>query len=118
MFNRKIAAALTLGMAAISTVPAAAQTPITTSTQVVTGDLDLSSEAGQRQLEIRLRGAVREVCGFQPSPRKLAEHSRYRSCVTDARDSFVWNRHIAEFETDHAGKVAQRSDQRGIPIIG
>jgi UrcA family protein len=52
--------------AAIKAAPALAQEPGGTEpniSRVWTGDLDLRSDAGRRQLDLRLARAAREVCG-------------------------------------------------------
>ena len=55
---------------------------------VETYDLDLSTTAGQRQLDIRLAQAAREVCGAA-SDSDLASKNAVRQCrddvLTDAR---------------------------------
>ena len=71
--------------AAILAVPAAAadETP---SVGVHYGDLDLTSEAGQRQLDIRLERAAREVCGV--NEKAVGSHLRTqhsRECYREAR---------------------------------
>ena len=51
--------------AAIKAEPAFAQTaaPETSTSMVRTADLDLGSDSGRRQLDLRLARAAREVCG-------------------------------------------------------
>lgn len=63
-FTIVLASAL-ITTAVIKAAPALAETPATeTNVSLVrTGDLDLGSEAGRRQLDLRLARAAREVCG-------------------------------------------------------
>ena len=63
-FTIALASAL-ITTAAIKAAPAIAQTsPVQTNVSVVrTADLDLSSDSGRRQLDLRLARAAREVCG-------------------------------------------------------
>ena len=56
--------------------------PVTSLVQV--GDLDLSSQAGQRTLERRLTQAINEVCG-DPSPADLVGQNKARNCRQDLR---------------------------------
>lgn len=91
MFNKKIVAALSLGIAALTATPVAAQTTVT----VATADLELGSAAGQRTLDARLKGAVRDVCGVTPTLRDLHDVRSYRSCVAGAEASFMDQRRIA-----------------------
>ncbi len=63
-FTIALASAL-ITTAVIKAAPALAGTPAgeTNVSLVRTGDLDLSSQAGRRQLDVRLARAAREVCG-------------------------------------------------------
>jgi UrcA family protein len=56
--------------------------PVTSLVQV--GDLDLSSQAGQRTLDKRLTQAIVEVCG-DPSPADLVGQNKARDCRQDLR---------------------------------
>ena len=50
------------------------------------GDLDLTSEAGQRQLDLRLERAAREVCGVDEKAVGSHLHSQHsRVCYREAR---------------------------------
>lgn len=81
----KIAAASFLITAALlKGVPALAEpapTPVNVSI-VHTADLDLSSEAGKRQLDQRLSQAAREVCG-EASEVDLQGKNDVRACRAD-----------------------------------
>ena len=59
------AAAFLITAAALKTAPALAEpaSPAVNVALVHTADLDLSTQAGQRQLDSRLAQAAREVCG-------------------------------------------------------
>jgi UrcA family protein len=63
-FTIALASAL-ITTAAIKAAPALAEAPAveTNISLVRTADLDLSSDAGRRQLDLRLARAAREVCG-------------------------------------------------------
>jgi len=79
-----VSALITAG--AIEAAPALAETPTTPDTYVSyvkTADLDLSSKAGQRQLEARIAQAAREVCG-DPSDVDLVGQNRARECRKEA----------------------------------
>lgn len=64
---------------AIKAAPALAQPAAPTVTVVHTADLDLSSDAGRRQLDQRLVVAAHEVCGAA-STVDLAGKNRVRTC--------------------------------------
>lgn len=50
------------------------------------GDLDLTSEAGQRQLDLRLERAAREVCGLDEKVTGSHLRSHHsRECYREAR---------------------------------
>lgn len=55
--------ALIFAAAAATATPVLAETPAIATSTVQTADLDLSSAAGQRALDLRLAQAVKEVCG-------------------------------------------------------
>jgi UrcA family protein len=80
-----VSALITAG--ALKAAPALAETPSSSAdTQVSlvrTADLDLSSKAGQRQLEARIAQAAREVCGT-PSDADLVGQNKARQCRHDA----------------------------------
>lgn len=77
---------LALALAAAGLAAPVAAEDETPTVGVRYSDLDLTSEAGQRQLDLRLERAVREVCGMNetavgsrlPSPRS-------RECYREAR---------------------------------
>ena len=76
-----IASALITG-AAIKAVPALAEAPAGLNVNVAvvrTADLDLSTDAGRRQLGQRLDAAAREVCGTA-SDTDLAGKNQVRRC--------------------------------------
>jgi UrcA family protein len=69
------------------------------------GDLDLTSESGQRQLDLRLERAAREVCGLDvkaTGTHLQAQHSR--TCYREAR------RHL---DQQYAEVVSRKSANRG-----
>jgi len=75
--------------------PAAAQTPTTASSNsskaVRYDDLDLSQEAGARQLLIRVHQAARDVCmrGYETWRPYLNNHPSVRNCVIAASNRAV-----------------------------
>ena len=72
---------------AIKAAPALAETPSPNADTYVsfvqTGDLDLTSKGGQRQLEQRIAQAAREVCGT-PSDVDLVGQNKARDCRRNA----------------------------------
>jgi UrcA family protein len=90
--------------AAVLAVPAAAADEAP-SVGVHYGDLDLTSEAGQRQLDLRLVRAAREVCRFDRN--MVGSHLRSqnsRECYREAR------RNLAQ---QYAEAVSRKSAARG-----
>ena len=71
---------------ALRAAPALAESPSanfeTRVSYVSTADLDLSSQAGQRKLDLRIAQAAREVCG-KPSDADLVGQNRARECRQD-----------------------------------
>lgn len=69
--------------AGIKAAPALAETPSanaeTRVSYVQTADLDLSNQAGQRTLNLRIAQAAREVCG-RPSDVDLVGQNKAREC--------------------------------------
>jgi UrcA family protein len=69
--------------AGIKAAPALAETPSanveTHISYVQTADLDLSNQAGQRTLGLRIAQAAREVCG-KPSDADLVGQNKAREC--------------------------------------
>lgn len=84
---RIILASALITTAAIKAAPALAEPlapqPAVVVSVVPTADLDLSTEAGQRQLDIRLSHAAREVCGAA-SVSDLQGRNDVRKCRNDA----------------------------------
>jgi UrcA family protein len=76
--------ALVLAAAGLAAPVAAKDEPPTIGVHY--GDLDLTSEAGQRQLDLRLERAAREVCGL--NEKMTGSHlrsSHSRECYREAR---------------------------------
>ncbi len=63
--------------------PAVAQTHETRSVEVAYADLDLTTKAGAKRLETRVRFAAKSVCGPNPG-RSLAAQQDYKNCVNTA----------------------------------
>jgi UrcA family protein len=87
---RIILASALITTAAIKAVPAVAE-PVTATVNVSivhTADLNLTTEAGRRALDVRLSQAARDVCG-SPSDLDLAGKNKARACratvLADAR---------------------------------
>ncbi|MCU0759853.1 MAG: UrcA family protein [Steroidobacteraceae bacterium] len=77
-------AGLVASVASATGRPAAAAASVEVSRVVVSyGDLNLDSERGVQQLQRRLVGAAREVCG-RPEPRDLRLAARARECADAA----------------------------------
>jgi len=78
---------LALALAAtVLAVPAAATEDEAPSVAVHYSDLDLTSAAGQRQLDLRLERAAREVCGVDEKVVGSHLRSRHsRDCYREAR---------------------------------
>ena len=74
------------------------------------GDLDLTKEAGQKTLDIRLARAARQLCGGVTSARDLQRMSAYRACLAEARAS--WGEQV-ELALDNANarRVAVLADK-------
>jgi UrcA family protein len=69
------------------------------------GDLDLSNEDGQRQLDLRLERAAREVCGLDVKATGTHLQSQHsRTCYREAR------RHL---DQQYAEAINRKSANRG-----
>jgi len=73
---------------AFTASPALAETPIVASSIVQTSDLDLSSQSGQRVLDLRLNQAVKEVCGVA-SDADVAGKNDVRRCRAETLASLA-----------------------------
>ena len=90
--------------AAVLAVPAVAADEAP-SVGVRYGDLDLTTAAGQRQLDLRLERAAREVCGVNQKATGTYLRSRHsRECYREAR------RHL---DQQYAAAVNRKSAARG-----
>ena len=87
--------------ATASVTPAFAEAPSIATSTVQTADLDLSSMAGQRALDHRLKLAVKEVCGIA-SPSDLAGQNDVRRCRVET---------LAGLDAERDQRVADASDQ-------
>ena len=76
------ALALMASAATVTPTVASAFEPETVTSIVRTADLDLSNEAGQRELDRRIVQAAREVCG-EPSDVDLEGKNVVRQCRAD-----------------------------------
>lgn len=76
--------ALAIIASAVTVTPTVAEAfePVTVTSIVRTADLDLSSPAGQRELELRIAHAAREVCG-EASDVDLEGTNAVRHCRED-----------------------------------
>lgn len=81
MFKTLIPAAL---LAASLSTPAGAAAPVL---KVTYADLDLSSTAGVRTLDLRLNAAISRACGDDFAVRGVAEASAIRSCKANLRQA-------------------------------
>lgn len=90
--------------AAVLAVPAVAADEAP-SVGVRYGDLDLTTAAGQRQLDLRLERAAREVCGLNEKATGTHLQSQHsRECYREAR------RHL---DQQYAAAVNRKSAARG-----
>jgi UrcA family protein len=90
--------------AAVLAVPAMAADEAP-SVGVPYGDLDLTSAAGQRQLDLRLERAAREVCGLDVKATGTHLQSQHsRTCYREAR------RHL---DQQYAEAINRKSAARG-----
>jgi UrcA family protein len=81
MFARTLSALAVSAL--LMATPALAQME-SVSVQVKTGDLDLASEAGQAQLQRRVRHASFAICG--QAPRDFALKESYDNCRSEVLD--------------------------------
>ena len=81
-----ILAAAALGAAAVFAVPAAAETPAAVAVEYA--DLDLSTKAGQDQLERRIDSAARSACGMDKvRTGRLTATTGVRQCYQQTKAS-------------------------------
>ena len=77
---------LALATAFASANPASAQTPLSRTAAVSTAGLDLSTDRGQRALELRIVHASGELCGT-PSPADPRGRAKLKLCRADLQTS-------------------------------
>ncbi|HEV2570003.1 UrcA family protein [Sphingomonas sp.] len=70
----------------VSANPAAAQAPVSRTAAVSTAGLDLSTERGQRALELRIVHASSELCGT-PSPADARGRIKLKQCRAELQSS-------------------------------
>ena len=83
--------AFLISLLAFTATPAFAEPPIIATSTVQTADLNMSSKAGQRTLELRLNRAVNEVCG-SASNVDLRGQNEVRRCRTETLASVAGER--------------------------
>ena len=105
-FTIALASAL-ITTAVIKAAPALAETPaVETNVSLVrTADLDLSSDAGRRMLDVRLARAAREVCGTA-SDVDLKGKNDVRQCRADVLAQARANRDAVLAATQNKGFIA------------
>ncbi|MBD2843495.1 UrcA family protein [Erythrobacter rubeus] len=103
MFNRKVFAAVAIGIAALNAVPAAAETSI----EVNVVQFDLATAEGQRALDAELNSAVDKICGIRPSSLTLRAVNAHQNCVTVTKASFMEQRTVA---------IARAQDERRVAV--
>ncbi len=105
-FTIALASAL-ITTAVIKAAPALAQTPsVETNVSLVrTADLDLSSDAGRRQLDVRLARAAREVCGTA-SDTDIQGKNEVRQCRADVLAQARANRDSVLAASQNKGFIA------------
>ena len=99
-----VMACCALATAAHSQVQATPHTVVHMSKSVAYSDLDLHSASGQKTLAVRIKAAVREVCG-EPDNRDLKTNHLQQICKAEAMRS-------AQIQT--ANVVAQYNSDRGL----
>lgn len=111
MFKNAPVAAALLGLALTATPAFADQNTEATRVRVEYKDLDLTTAAGQRQLERRLDAAAREACGYNQrvtGTRLPDAHARtcYHQARTRAKD-------VMATAIDRANSHAEADNQLG-----
>jgi UrcA family protein len=95
--------------AGIKAAPALAETPSTNVetrvSYVQTADLDLSNQAGQRTLDLRIAQAAREVCG-KASDSDLVGQNKARECRRDVISRATSDRDALLAAADHGATIA------------
>jgi UrcA family protein len=95
--------------AGIKAAPALAETPSanveTRVSYVQTADLDLSNQAGQRTLDLRIAQAAREVCG-KASDSDLVGQNKARECRRDVISRATSDRDALLAAADHGATIA------------
>jgi UrcA family protein len=77
---------LAIATAFVPANPAAAQAPVSRTAAVSTTGLDLSTDRGQRALELRIVHASGELCGT-PSPADPRGRTKLKECRADLQTS-------------------------------
>ena len=105
-FTIALASAL-ITTAVIKATPALAETPAaeTNVSLVRTADLDLNSDTGRRQLDVRLSRAAREVCG-RASDADLNGKNEVRQCRADVLAQARANRDAVLAASQNKGFIA------------
>jgi UrcA family protein len=105
MFIKSIfAAALLLGIPVV----AGAHEPFPASATVSAKGLDLSTDAGAREMLRRVDKAVETVCGAQPDMLQLARKRLWRACATQAQSqalATIGNARVAELAANPRRKT-------------
>ena len=84
IFTKTLCAAAALALTATSFSNTASAQSHTTSTAVVNySDLDRTSDVGRATFEVRIKGAIRKVCGSYDT-RNLKDSMDHRNCVDEA----------------------------------
>jgi UrcA family protein len=105
MTHRMRSAALLLSVAvALTSVPLAAASAQTKSIKVHSYDLDLSTSAGQQELQHRIQRAVERVCGSAVGAR-MDDIMSYAAC-TKAAQARAMSQYEVVVRTAHDPKVA------------
>ena len=98
-------AALLLSVAvALTSVPVAAASAQTKSIKVHSYDLDLSTSAGQQELQHRIQHAIGQVCGSGAGAR-MDDIMSYSACIKTAQAKAM-SQYEAVVRTAHDTKVA------------
>jgi len=93
MFTKTLATVVALAVLGVAASSHAASPsafdPDTISMRIKTGDLNLSSEAGDKAVLWRIHQAAKAICGDDPDVRVLDGGVQYRACMTSVTERAV-----------------------------
>ena len=93
MFTKTLATVVALAVLGVAASSHAASPsafdPDTISMRIKTGDLNLSSEAGDKAVLWRIHQAAKAICGDEPDNRILDGGKRYSACMSTITEQAV-----------------------------